>query len=146
MTPALLCDLDGTLALNNSGRPWYGDGYEARVYEDDLNEMVNKVVNALYWDGTVSSIVFVSGRAEIGRDETLRWLMDKAGWDIDTDQIELFMRKDGDYRQDQIVKREIYDEHIAPVYSIRLALDDRPEVVALWRSLDIPTWQVGEYR
>lgn len=148
MINAIICDIDGTIALNNSGRPWFGEGFEKRVVEDDVNPMVNKVLNALYGDGTVDAVLFVSGRMQVAQDATLRWLSVRAGWTFsrNSDYMNLFMRKDGDFRPDTEVKREIYDEFIAPRFNVLLALDDRPEIVDLWRSMDIPTWQVAEYR
>lgn len=143
---AMIVDIDGTAALNNSGRPWFGPGFERRVFEDDVNTMVDTVVSALYRDGIVDAILFTTGRMEVARAETLRWIGTKVGWDLEDDGVELFMRKDGDFRPDHEVKREIYDEHIRHVYDVRLALDDKPSLIELWRSLDIPAWQVNEYR
>jgi hypothetical protein len=140
MANALIVDLDGTLALNVTGREFYGDGYEKYVYQDDVNPMVNKVIGSLYGDGTVDTVLFVSGRAEVGRAETTRWLRDKAGWWANP--TILLMRPDGDDRQDIEVKREMWEQRIRDKYTVLLALDDRPEV---WRSLDIPCWQVREY-
>lgn len=146
---ALLVDLDGTLALNNSGRPWYGDGYEKRIYEDDVNDTVNNVITYLIdsedaWVPFAEHILFVSGRMEVGRAETVRWLTDKAR-QYHNDYT-LFMRKDKDTRSDVVIKTEIYNEHIRDKFDVRLALDDKPELVTLWRSLGIPAWQVNEYR
>lgn len=146
---ALLVDIDGTMALNNSGRAWYGDDYEKRVYEDDVNEAVNGVVTYLIdaegdWTPFAEHILFVSGRAEIGRQETMRWLIDKAKQY--PQDYTLLMRKDRDFRSDVEVKTEIYNEHILGKFDVRLALDDKPELVTLWRSLGIPAWQVNEYR
>lgn len=146
---ALLVDLDGTLALNESGRPWYGPGYEKRLHEDKVNHVVRKVINALVFPRSgvfADEVLFVSGRAEVGREATLLWLAQECGYIMDEDAMSLFMRKDRDFRPDVEVKTEIYNEHIRDVYDVRLALDDKPELISLWRSLDIPAWQVNEYR
>jgi hypothetical protein len=55
------------------------------------------------------------------------------------------MRRDKDFREDHVIKREIYEQHIRPYYKVLLALDDKPSILELWRSLDIPAWQVREY-
>lgn len=142
---ALIVDLDGTLALNNSGRPWFGEGYEARLHEDEVNQSVLMVLDALYDDRRIDHVLFVSGRTESGRAETEKWLT-KLDWRPGSHAASLFMRAVGDFRPDHEIKRAIYDDHIQEAYDILLALDDRPSIVALWRSLDIPTWQVAEYR
>lgn len=64
------------------------------------------------------------------------------------------MRGDDDHRDDAVVKREIH-RIITEDYGYRVvaAIDDRPRVIALWRSMGIPTtavhrpdWeQSGEY-
>ena len=46
-------------------------------------------------------------------------------------------RRDGDYRPDCAVKREIHAE-LADRYHIRAAIDDNPNVVQLWEELGIP--------
>lgn len=149
LTRALLVDIDGTMALNNSGRPWYGDDYEKRVFEDDLNETVNRVITYLIdsgddWVPFAEHILFVSGRAEVGRAETVRWLTSKAS-QYHNDYT-LLMRKDRDFRSDVEVKTEIYKEHILGKFDVLLALDDKPELITLWRGFGIPAWQVNEYR
>lgn len=142
---AVIVDLDGTLAINNSGRDWYGEGYEKRLHEDDVNRSVDRVVSAMLSTRLVEHVLFVSGRMEVGRAATSQWIYDKTSF-ILGHQSSLLMRPDGDKRRDHVVKREIYDEHIRGTYSVFLALDDRPEMIELWRSLDIPAWQVNEYR
>lgn len=143
---ALIVDLDGTFALNESGRPWYGPGFEERVREDDVNEVVEEVIDALLAAGVVQTVLFVTGRMEVARTNTELWLNEGPGYVVGDAIFELFMRKDRDFRADEIVKREIYDEHIRRVYDVRLALDDKPSLIDLWRSLGIPAWQVNEYR
>lgn len=143
---AAIIDLDGTLSLNETGRPWYGPGYEERLHEDRVNRTVEDVVSAMVSHGLVDHILFVSGRTEVGRAATSQWIYDNTAFTVGGGSASLFMRADGDYRPDHVVKREIYDEHIRDAYSVFVALDDRPEMIELWRSLDIPAWQVNEYR
>jgi hypothetical protein len=144
METALIVDMDNTISLNVTKRPWYGPGFEKRVFEDSVNEMVNHVASTLWSEGVVDHVLFTSGRMEVGRKETTRWLLEKAGWGMGP-SVHLLMRKDKDTRPDHVVKREIYDEHIKPYYNVLLAMDDKPSILELWRSLDIPAWQVREY-
>ena len=85
-------------------------------------------------------ILLVSGRPEEHRATTERWLDQNHIYDVRG----LFMRRTGDYRPDTEVKREIYQNQIAPRYKVRLVLDDRSSVVAMWRSLGLTCWQVAE--
>lgn len=47
-----------------------------------------------------------------------------------------FMREDGDFRPDYIVKREMY-HRLSLVYDIRYALEDSPAVIEVWKELGI---------
>lgn len=51
------------------------------------------------------------------------------------------MRAAGDYRQDAIVKAEILEQILADGYEPFLVVDDRPQVVDMWRSYGIVTLQ-----
>jgi hypothetical protein len=55
-----------------------------------------------------------------------------------------YMRPAGDRRLDSIVKAEILDWLILPFYDVRYAVDDRPQVVDMWRSRGIPVLQVTD--
>src|SRR5918997_1343709 len=80
-----------------------------------------------------------SGREDRWRAETERWL-ERHGIIADG----LFRRRAGDRRRDTVVKREIYERHIAGHYTVRVVFDDRDQVVRLWRDeLDLPCFQVA---
>jgi hypothetical protein len=56
---------------------------------------------------------------------------------------ELLMRKTGDNRKDSIIKKEIFMEHVQNKYFIEFILDDRNQVVDMWRNdLQLPCFQV----
>lgn len=132
---AVLCDIDGTLALMNGRRSPYD---WTRVDQDDLNDPVRRALiafDAAYAD----RIILLSGRDESCRDQTLRWLQVK---NVPFDA--LHMRAAGDTRPDDIVKAELFDKYVRYKYCVRVVLDDRDSVVALWRKrLGLPTWQVN---
>ena len=86
-----------------------------------------------------AAIVLVSGRSESSRSNTVAWLKK-----YDIPYQGLFMRPAEDFRKDAIVKREIYDQFIGSVYSIKYVLDDRDQVVEMWRNvLKLPCFQVN---
>ena len=130
--PAVLVDIDGTLALHGTRSPFD----ETRVHEDTPNLPVITVVRALaeaHW------IVFVSGRTDGCRAETEKWLAEHVKV-----QFDLFMRPAGDMRKDAIVKRELFDQHIREHYDVTCVLDDRYQVVEMWRALGLTVLQVAE--
>lgn len=128
---AIMCDLDGTLALLN-GR----DPYDASTCENDLpNIPVVKVVLQFRH----LKLICVSGREDKYREQTVRWLEKTLGY-----KPELYMRKAGDMRKDSIVKRELFDANIRDKYRVIFVLDDRNQVVEMWRNMGITCLQVAD--
>jgi hypothetical protein len=69
----------------------------------------------------------------------MRWLTQH---NITFDLLEL--RKTDDGRMDAIVKKELFDMHIANKYFVEFVLDDRNQVVDLWRNeLGLTCFQVN---
>ena len=125
---AVLCDLDGTIALIGDRSP-----YDAAKCEQDLvNEPVRSILQT-----SGKAIVFVSGREDKFKPQTLAWL-EKHNISFDA----LHMRKSGDMRKDSIVKKEIYEEFILDKYNVAFVLDDRDQVVRVWRDLGLTCLQV----
>lgn len=130
---AVMCDIDGTLALR-------GDrgAYDfTRCEEDLLNVSVRGALRSFRGaDGDV--IVLLSGRGEEHRSRTEAWLR---AHEVPYD--ELWMRAAGDHRRDDVVKAELFDRHVRHRFAVRVSLDDRDRVVAVWRRMGLPTWQVN---
>lgn len=130
---AVMCDIDGTLALIGDRGPYDF----SRCELDLLNEPVRHALDAFRRaDGDV--IVLLSGRSEEHRTQTESWLRrHRVPYD------ELWMRAAGDTRRDDVVKAELFDAHVRHRYAVRVSLDDRDRVVAVWRRMGLPTWQVN---
>lgn len=129
---AIICDIDGTIAhMDNRRGPYDWD----KVISDRPDLTVLKAIRAFSFD---HKILFVSGRDAVCRDMTVRWL---AEYDIDYDK--LLMRPEGDTRKDNIVKEEIFWEHIAPHYNVVAVFDDRPQVIRMWLDLGLKVFSVG---
>lgn len=137
----VLCDVDGTLALNTEGRSFYD---LSRVHEDTADPFVSCVIDALYNYGTeingdrYPNIIILSGREEVSREATEEWLKQ---YGIPYDM--LIMRETGDKRSDTIVKQELYEKYVEPNYCVLGVIDDRPSVCAVWRNLGLRVAQVG---
>ncbi|MFH6946388.1 AAA family ATPase [Flavobacterium sp. FlaQc-50] len=129
---AIICDLDGTLALMNGRNPFDA----SKCDEDELNNPVANVLRNYKKLGY--KILLVSGREDQYREPTLRFLAKhEIGYDA------LIMRKTKDYRKDSIIKTEIYNEFIKDNYFVEFVLDDRNQVVDTWRNdLKLPCFQV----
>jgi len=44
------------------------------------------------------------------------------------------MRPEGNNEKDSIIKKRLYDQHIMGKYDIEFVLDDRDQVVEMWRN------------
>ena len=129
---AVICDIDGTLAHMKDRSPYDWD----RVDTDEVDPTIKNLLDVLkdkYF------IILVSGRDEVCREKTEKWLR---GNDITYGM--LLMRPEGDIRKDSIVKREIFENYIRDYYNIQFVLDDRNQVVEMWRSLGLKCLQVQE--
>lgn len=54
------------------------------------------------------------------------------------------MRKNDDYRQDAVIKEEIYNLYIQPKFDVLFCIDDRKQVVDAWRNLGLVCLQCDE--
>jgi hypothetical protein len=132
---AWLVDVDGTLALMSTAAGGRSPFEWHRVGEDAPNQAVVDLVRALDAEAT---IVVMSGRDESCRALTEQWLV-MHGVPFEA----LFMRPAGDSRKDSIVKRELFDRHVAPRWAVRGVIDDRRQVVEMWRGMGLMCAQVA---
>lgn len=132
---AIICDIDGTLAhgIDNGIRlPYEWD-------KVDMDELDVEIAALLHYLNQDVEIILVSGRNSVCREKTEGWLKHH---NIHYDN--LLMRAEDDNRDDTIIKKEIYEEHIKGKYNVRFVLDDRQRVVDMWRSLGLKCLQVAE--
>lgn len=129
----IIVDIDGTLAINTTRSPFEW----SRVGEDSVNEPIAEMVR--YYN-FINRVIIFSGRDEICRPETIKWLNDNH---IPFD--ELHMRKEKDMRGDDIVKKELFNAHVKDKFNVLFVLDDRDRVVKVWRrDLGLTCLQVAE--
>ena len=172
----IICDLDGTLAnvqhrlhhIKNSdgtmkpykNRDW--DSFNKACVEDEVYKDVREILWDMYDAGRkhgerpadlqkVSDrfIYFFSGRSEAVRKETEEWLHK---WVVSPSSCRndgrpyLYMRKEGDTRNDIEVKREmIHSLNITPD-DVLCILDDRQGVVDMWREEGFRCLQVDAWK
>lgn len=129
--PAYLFDIDGTLAEMVARGPFEWD----KVGNDNPRHQVVETLQALY--GCGYRVIIMSGRDAVCQRETIDWL--------DRNEIpfdEIFMRPEGDMRKDNIVKQELFDNHVRFNYNVVAVFDDRQQVVDMWRAMGVDCFQV----
>lgn len=129
----IIYDIDGTVALMNNRSPFDW----SKVHQDNVNEPVASIVREYSEAGY--PVFAVSGRDGSCKELTKNWLKTN---NIPYDA--LFMREAGDSRKDSIVKREIFENFFRGKYNIKFVLDDRNQVVSMWRSLGLTCLQVAD--
>lgn len=128
---AIICDLDGTLT-NPEARLHHVKG-EKKDWGKFFNEMTEDTLNnwcasILYNLQDNHAIVLCSGRPDSFKKHTMEWL---SKHEISYDQ--LLMRSRNDFRRDDIVKEQILDFEILTRYTPVFFIDDRKQVVDMWR-------------
>lgn len=132
---AILVDIDGTLFhMVPGGRKPY-DWH--RVHEDEIDTTIRELVGNAASNGDI--VIVLSGR-DGSCYEATQASLDDNGVEYDA----LFMRAAGDMRKDSIVKRELFDAHVAGKFYVKYVLDDRDQVVEMWRSMGLTCLQVAE--
>lgn len=129
MQKAIIVDIDGTVADRN-GRHIHD--YEA-VSNDTPHEVIIDLIAAYVGARPETKILFVTGRPKSCYSDTADWLYDNF---LVFDK--LFMREVGDYRKDYI------EAFIKDQYDVQFVLEDRQQVVDMWRAEGLRVLQVAE--
>ena len=152
---AVICDLDGTLCnvehRRHFVRPPEGvkknwPAFFAGIKDDTVNVACAKLLEGMAWAGY--QIVYCSGRGDNERKATVEWLerfkLDKFADGATTFQPKapLYMRGRHDSRRDDIVKEIILDFEILTRYKPVFMIDDRDQVVAMWRKRGFTCLQI----
>lgn len=137
----ILFDLDGTLAdiahrrhyVMSEKKNWVQ--FNAHIGEDNPNLPIVSFYKKL-WQSQQYEIIIVSGRSEQYRKITEQWLI----WH-EIPFKRLVMRQIKDNRKDAIIKKEILDLLRQEGKDILFAVDDRQQVVDMWRENGITCLQ-----
>jgi adenylate kinase family enzyme len=129
---AVICDLDGTLCnidhrlhfVKREGKKDWKSFFEGLV-DDRPNKWCSRLIEDL---AQRQVIVFASGRPDTYYSDTHEWL-DAEGFPTN----HLYMRCRGDHRADYVAKEIILDFEILTRFKPLFFIDDRKQVVDLWR-------------
>lgn len=140
---AVIFDIDGTLANNDHRSP-----FDLTSCGDDTpREAVVKLFKMYKAAGY--TVLCVSGRHAGTKAEPTKYVDITQAW-LEKHDIKphaLITRQVGDSRKDDIIKEEIFWNHIAPNFDVEVAVDDRSRVVEMWRRIGLDCFQVdfGEF-
>jgi predicted kinase len=128
----IIVDLDGTLSIISKRNPFDFN----KVMNDKCNWLIKEQIE--FHKKMNRTIIICSGRSDICKEETEMWL---SHYNIPYDL--LLMRKEGDYRKDVIIKKELYDNFIKNNHHIISVYDDRPSVVDGWKEMGLFVFDVN---
>lgn len=151
-TEFVIVDIDGTVAdlrhrlhfIKGKKKDW--DAFYNHVGGDSPIKNVLDVVNTLSMSGC--QLVFVTGRVDKCYTDTVNWL--ECYLPPYTTMIRrpmYFFRKNGDFRPDTVVKKEIYENKLKEVGITpdnTVVFEDRATVVRMWRALGFTCFQVSD--
>lgn len=141
LSRAIIVDIDGTVADHEGIRSPYD---YTKVSLDRPIHSIIQLVRDWAEANTSAYVLFVSGRDDSCYADTVKWLRDQ---NIPFDH--LFMRPtesrdaNGNKLPDYIVKYNLFNEHIRGKYDVQFVLDDRDQVVDVWRRLGLKCLQVA---
>lgn len=138
----VICDIDGCVADMRGIRKPYD--WELVSQDKPRSEVIAMLDGLALRNGNV---IFMSGRDGVCYEDTLAWLEKHitSSWHPDI-KWDLVMREQGDSRKDDIVKYELYQQHVKDIYNVAAVLDDRLQVIRMWTVLGLPNIiQVGDY-
>lgn len=136
--PVILVDMDATLCLNTSGRPYYGEGAAEGMLDDVAIEGTCALVRRMHEKCKVFIVTGREGTPEIIA-ATKKWL---AMHDIAVD--ELFFRPVKDYSPGTDCKKKIYKDNIEGKYNVQFVLEDNYKCVKMWREQGLLCLQPNE--
>ena len=134
---AIISDLDGTLSLFKE--KGHRGPYDASKCADDELDLVVRRVLETFYRFMGYQVIYLSGREDKYRAETEEFLRRNG-----CPPGSLYMRKAGDVRKDWIVKYELFNAHVRGKYDIDFVLDDRNQVVKMWREIGLKVFQVAD--
>ena len=138
----IVFDIDGTLAdlthrrhfVTTKPKNW--PAFDKGIPDDTPFEDMVYLNNLLYDAG--HGIIIASGRSDRQKQATEDWLVEHG-----VRYHAIYMRRDRDYRSDDIIKEELLDRMISDCWDPKMVFDDRDRVVAMWRRRGIRCMQVA---
>tara|TARA_R110000737_G_scaffold332805_1_gene349940 strand:+ start:740 stop:1591 length:852 start_codon:yes stop_codon:yes gene_type:complete len=119
---AVIFDVDGTLAKMNGRSPFEW----MRVNEDLPKENIIRLAQ-MYKSAGFAVIIF-TGRDGVCLELTKEWL---TKYNVPFDGV--FIRPEGNQEKDSIIKKRLFEDNIRGKYFVETIVDDRDQVVKMWR-------------
>ena len=171
--PAIICDIDGTAAIGIGDGEGQRKPFDYHKCGNDKPNYVVFSTIGMYLDrmrDEGGKVIFLSGRENVtfpGKSErkdtcyrqavfndkeypdcytlTKEWIKFYGEmWNIKDNDFELYMRNADDYRPDDEIKEGLYHNIVDGRFIVDFVLDDRNQVVKMWRKIGLTCLQVAD--
>lgn len=134
MPRCIIIDIDGTMCLNTTGRPFYNAGDE--VLKDTPVVPVCRLIRAYLHEFNTTAI-FITGRDRSMAKATEEFINIQLG--IENPLV--YYRNTSDYRKSYLTKLEVYQKYIKGKYNVDFVLEDNNSVVSMFREQGLTVLQ-----
>lgn len=135
LSDAIIVDIDGTVAdMKGKRSPYEWDKVDLDTPHYDIIKLVETLAEN-------NKVIFLSGRDGSCLNKSIEWLNKHTNLE---GKYDIFQRRINDTRADYIIKYELYNEYIRNKYNVTMVIDDRDQVVRLWRALGLRCIQVAD--
>ena len=148
----IIFDIDGTLLniqhrvhhLNKTPPDW--KSFNGNMEGDSpIPEMVELL--QILGNERGNRLIFCSGRGEESRaitEKQISQLLSSISDEVNSKTINLYLRGVGDFREDSVMKSDLYDQILKDGFKPKIIFEDRESVVKMWRERGLRCLQVAE--
>ena len=150
----VIFDIDGTLVdishrlkfIKSSPHIYEGHPKDWKKFRDPAlkldDEPITPVIDILLaLKAAGHRIIIATGRTKSEKDGTLDSLRRYIPF---IDDVPLYMRSDGDFRKDTVVKSAMLDKMLDAGYKPVMVFDDRPSVIDMWHDRGLKVMDVRD--
>lgn len=125
---AIIVDMDGTICMNITGRPWYGKGAaEGMLLDEPRSNLIGMIKS--YCNQYNVELLILTGRHKGAEEEaTLKWLYKNLLY-----PNKIFSRDLKDSSKTTVYKEKVYEEMIKPYYNVVMVFEDNNSCVQMFR-------------
>ena len=137
----VICDIDGTIADNNhrqhflEGKKDWEAFFSSADQDKPIKNIIQEIISLHKKD---HEIIFVSGRPDLYRTLTKKWLEKFFNF-----KINLYMRKNGDKRNKVLVKQDIFNNELKKKNTrIEIVFENDKDLAEMWAKMGLKVFFV----
>jgi len=127
--PAIVCDMDHTLCHADNRHVYDYDKVDTDVPDWATIEIVHGLISSLGLD-----LIILTAREDIGncRQKTSNWLLKH-----NLNPVDILMRPAKDFRHSNLVKKELIEKHVLPIYNVLMVFEDSKRCADTYKEMGL---------